>query len=152
MFEAARHDGASIIEIMQNCIIFNDDAHNQITSRDMKDDNQLLLEHGKPMIFGKDRDKGIKLGRMGLEVVSIGKNGVTEKDLLVHDMHQKDPGIHLMLAKMKPPTFPMALGVIRAAKFPTYDDLVVEQIEYAKENSSIKCVDDLLNSGDTWEL
>ena len=111
-----------------------------------------MLEHGKPMIFGKDHDKGIVLGRMGLEVVSLGKNGITEKDILVHDMHQKDPGIHLMLAKLKPPVYPIALGVIRAASFPTYDDLVVEQIEYAKENSNIKCVDDLLNSGDTWEF
>ncbi|HOE04200.1 MAG TPA: 2-oxoacid:ferredoxin oxidoreductase subunit beta [Bacteroidales bacterium] len=152
MFEAARHDGTSLVEIMQNCIIFNDDAHKMITSRELKDDHQLMLEHGKPMIFGKNNDKGIVLGRMGLEVVSLGKNGITEKDILVHDMHQKDPGIHLMLAKLKPPVYPIALGVIRAASFPTYDDLVVEQIEYAKENSNIKCVDDLLNSGDTWEF
>mgnify|MGYP006916489933 FL=1 len=85
-------------------------------------------------------------------MVEIGKNGITENDILIHDQYDQDPGIHLMLAKMAPPLFPMALGVIRSAMFPTYDDMVEEQITFAKANSKIKCVDDLLNSGDTWEI
>ena len=87
-----------------------------------------------------------------LEVVTIGENGITEDDLLVHDTYQQDPGIHLMLAKMAYPHFPVALGVIRSAMYPTYDDLVEEQITYGKANGKIKNVDDLLNSGDTWEI
>jgi 2-oxoglutarate ferredoxin oxidoreductase subunit beta len=87
-----------------------------------------------------------------LEVVTIGENGITEEDLLIHDMYSQDPGIHLMLAKMQPPYYPIALGVIRAAMFPTYDDLMEEQIDNAKKTSKITCVDDLLNSGDTWEI
>ena len=71
---------------------------------------------------------------------------------LMHDQYNKDPGLHTMLAKLAPPHFPMVFGVIRSAMFPTYDDLVEEQIKYAKENSKIKNVDDLLNSGDTWEI
>ena len=95
---------------------------------------------------------GIIFGKSGLEVVTIGQNGITEDDLLVHDQYSQDPGIHLMLAKMSPPYFPIALGVIRSAMFSTYDDLVEEQIKSAKSNTKIKNVDDLLNSGDTWEI
>ena len=87
-----------------------------------------------------------------LEVVTIGENGITEKDILVHDQYEKDPGIHLMLAKMTLPEFPVAMGVIRSAVYPTYDDLMEESLEYAKANSPIKCVDDLLNSGEIIEV
>jgi len=152
MFEAAKHDGTSVVEILENCVIFADKAHDIITSKDLREDNQLILKNDEPMIFGKEKNKGIKLGQNGLEVVKIGENGITEKDLLVHDQYSQDPGIHLMLAKMNPPYFPIALGVIRSAMFPTYDDMVEEQIKFAKENSKIKCVDDLLNSGDVFDI
>lgn len=152
MFEAAKHDGTSVVEILQNCIIFADKAHDSITGKDVRDDRQLILKNGEPMIFGKAKNKGIRLTGSRLEVVTIGENGITEDDLLVHDKYQQDPGVHLMIAKMSLPHFPVALGVIRAAMYPTYDDLVEEQITYAKATSKIKCVDDLLNSGDTWEI
>ncbi|MEI6122353.1 MAG: 2-oxoacid:ferredoxin oxidoreductase subunit beta [Bacteroidota bacterium] len=152
MFEAARHDGTSVIEILQNCVIYNDGCHNPITSKDLRAENQIHLKNGEPMIFGAKAEKGIVLGQNGLEVVTIGENGIGEADLLVHDQYSQDPGIHLMLAKMTPPYFPVAMGVIRSAMFSTYDDLVEEQINYAKANSTIKNVDDLLNSGDTWEI
>ena len=152
MFEAAKHDGASIIEILQNCVIFADKTHASITSKDLREDHQLHLVDGQPMIFGKERNKGIRLNGTRLEVVAIGENGITLNDILVHDQSQQDPGIHLMLAKMMPPDFPVALGVIRSAKSSTYDDLVEDQIKYAKETSKIKCVDDLMNSGDVFEI
>jgi len=152
MFEAAKHDGTSVVEILQNCVIFADGVHDLITSKETRDDNQLILKNGEPMIFGKEKNKGIRLRGTHLEVVEIGKNGVKESDLLVHDQYDQDPGIHLMLAKMAPPLFPVALGVIRSAMFSTYDDLVEEQIKTAKATSKIQCVDDLLNSGDTWEI
>lgn len=152
MFEAAKHDGTSVIEILQNCIIFADKTHAAITSKEVKDEVQLHLKHGEPMIFGKNRDKGIRLHNTKLEVVTIGENGITEKDILVHDQFECNPGVHRMLGKMRPPEMPIALGVIRAAKFPTYDDLVEGQINYARENSKIKNVDDLLNSGEIYEI
>ncbi len=152
MFEAARHDGTSVIEILQNCVIFADKAHERITSKDLRDDNQILLKNGEPMLFGKNKEKGIRLNGTRLEVVKLGEKGITEADILVHDQYQQDPGIHLMLAKMAPPHYPVALGVIRSAMYPTYDDLVEEQIVQANASSPIKCVDDLLNSGDTWEI
>ncbi|MDP2423786.1 MAG: 2-oxoacid:ferredoxin oxidoreductase subunit beta [Bacteroidales bacterium] len=152
MFEAARHDGTSIVEILQNCPIYNDKTHALITAKETRDQYQLILKNGEPMIFGGQKDKGIMLHGTHLKVVTIGEKGITDDNLLVHDQYEKDPGIHLMLAKMMPPHFPVALGVIRSAMYPTYDDLVVEQIDYEKANSPIKNVDDLLNSGDTWVI
>ncbi len=150
-FEAAKHDGTSIVEILENCVIFADGTHKNVTGKDVKDENQLILKNGQRMIFGAEHNKGIILGKHGLEVVTIGEEH-TKDEILVHDMYAQDPGIHLMLAKMQPPYFPMALGVIRAAMFPTYDDLMDEQIVNAKASSNISCVDDLLNSGDTWNI
>ncbi len=152
MYEAARHDGTSVVEILQNCVIFNDGTHEAITNRETAEDRQLILKQGEPMIFGKNRDKGLVLGPKGLEVVTIGENGITEKDILVHDMTTQDPSIHLMLAQMKLPDYPVALGVIRSVEAPTYDQLLEDQITKAKAESKIQCVDDLLNSGDTWEI
>lgn len=152
MFEAAKHDGTAVIEVLQNCIIFADKAHASVTSRDFRDDYQLHLKHGEPMIFGKEKNKGIRINGTKLEVVTIGENGITLDDILVHDQYSLDPGIHLMLAKLSPPEFPIALGVIRSASFSTYDDQVVEQISMAKQTAKIKSVDDLLNSGDVFEI
>jgi 2-oxoglutarate/2-oxoacid ferredoxin oxidoreductase subunit beta len=152
MFEAAKHDGTSIVEIMQNCIIFADKAHNDVIGKEVKDETMLVVKNGEPMVFGKNHEKGIVLRDTRLEVVEIGKNGITLDDILIHDAYNQDPGIHLMLAKLAPPNFPMVFGVIRAAMYPTYDDLLQEQIRYAKEHSKIKNMDDLLNSGDTWEI
>ena len=151
-FEAARHDGTSVVEILQNCVIFADKTHSQITSKDLRDDHQIHLKNGEPMLFGKEKNKGIRMRNSRLEIVEIGKDGITEEDILVHDQYQQDPGLHLMLAKMAPPHLPIALGVIRSAMYPTYDDLVEEQLKYAKTNSKIKNMDDLLNSGDTWVI
>lgn len=152
MFEAAKHDGTSVVEILQNCVIFADKTHDSVTNKEHRDDRTIVLRNGEPMIFGKDKNKGIRLNGTRLEVVTLGENGVTEEDLLVHDAYQQDPGIHLMLAKMSYPHFPVALGVIRSAMYPTYDDMVEEQIAYAKAKQKIKTVDDLLNSGETWEI
>ena len=151
-FEAARHDGTSVVEILQNCVIFADKTHNLITSKDLRDDHQIHLKNGEPMLFGKEKNKGIRMRNGHLEIVEIGKNGITEDDIMIHDQYERDPGVHLMLAKMSPPHLPIALGVIRSAMYPTYDDLVEEQLKYAKENSKIKNMDDLLNSGDTWVI
>jgi len=152
MLEAAKHNGTSVVEFLQNCIIFNDGTHEQITNRDTAADNQLILKDGERMIFGKEKNKGLILGERGLEVVTIGKNGIQEEDILLHDMYQQDSGLHLMLAKMQLPDFPVALGVIRSTSAPSYDELIEEQIREAQRTSKIKNVDDLLNSGDTWEI
>jgi 2-oxoglutarate/2-oxoacid ferredoxin oxidoreductase subunit beta len=152
MFEAAAHDGTAIIEILENCVIFNDKAHELISSKETRDDNQIHLIHGEPMLFGKNKEKGIAYNNGDLEVIEPGKNGKTIADVLVHNAECQGAGIHLMLAQMAPPYFPVAVGVIRKFKRPTYDDLSEEQIEQAKTTSKIKNVDDLLNSGTIFEV
>jgi 2-oxoglutarate ferredoxin oxidoreductase subunit beta len=152
LYEAAKHDGTSVVEILENCVIFNDKAHSFYTSRDNRAEHQLILKQGEPMLFGKNNEMGIMLKETRLLAVKIGEGGVTEKDILVHDQYNPDPGIHRMVGRMTGPDFPIAFGVIRSAKAFTYDDKVEEQLEYAKQNSKIKSVDDLLNSGETWEI
>ena len=152
MEEAASHDGTSIIEILQNCIIFNDKAHELITSKETRDDYQLHLKHGEPMLFGKQKEKGLIFKNGRLEIAQIGVNGIKTDDILIHNVESVEIGIQMMLAQIAPPQFPIALGVIRKVKRPTYDDLVIEQTSYAKETSKIKCVDDLLNSGTVFEI
>ena len=91
----------------------------------------LFLKHGEPMIFGKNHDKGIRLNGLKPEVVELGKDGITEKDILVHDETLEDPTIAFMLTRMDYPEFPVPVGVIRAVQRPTYNDLMDEQIEKA---------------------
>ena len=149
--EAESHRGTSLIEILQNCVIFNDKTFAPITAKEVKKDAQLILEHGKPMLFGAERNKGIVLNGFKLEVVTIGSNGITEDDILVHNVKEQDPTLHAMLARMRPPEFPAALGIIRAVDRPTFDSGVLNQLEYEKENAKFNTVDELLQSGDTWE-
>ena len=150
--KAAMHKGTSVVEVLQNCVIFANEVHTEITGKEVRDDNQLLLEHGKPMIFGKDRNKGLVLEKTQLKVVKIGENGYTPDDILVHDAKLVDPAIHYMLASMMLPDFPVAMGVIRAVESPTYESLLYDQISASKKQSNIKTVDDLLRSGNVFEV
>ena len=152
MFEAAKHDGASVVEILQNCIIFADKVHAQVTSKELRDDNQLVLKHGEPMLFGKLKEKGLRLNGTHLEIVKVGVGDITIKDVLVHNQYEADPGIHLMLAQMSLPEFPVAVGVIRSAVSSTYDDLLEEQVRIAKSQAKYRCMDELLNSGDVFDI
>lgn len=150
--EAYKHTGTSLVEILQNCVIFNDKVHAYLTSRETKHDTQLILEHGKPMLFGKENEKGIVLDGLKLKVVRLGENGITEKDILVHDQFEPDPTLALMLVRMAPPKFPVALGVIRSVDTPVYEENMERLISEAQQTSRMKSVDDLLHSGNTWEI
>jgi 2-oxoglutarate ferredoxin oxidoreductase subunit beta len=150
--EAEQHRGTSLIEILQNCVIFNDKTFADITNKDVKLDAQLFLEDGKPMLFGAEMNKGIILNGFKLEVVTVGENGVTEEDILVHNATEQDPTLHAMLARMRPPEFPAALGIIRKVSRPTFDEGLLSQLEYEKENAKFKTVDELLHSGETWKV
>lgn len=150
--EAAKHKGTSVVEVLQNCVIYNDKAHSYLTDKEYKLERRIVLRHGEPMIFGKNQDKGIVLDGLKLKVVELGKDGYSEKDLLVHDAYESNPGIHLMLANMKGPDFPVAFGVIRSVKGNYYDQEVEKQVKEVQGKATIKCVDDLLRSGSTWEV
>ena len=152
MLAAARHDGTSVVEMLTNCVIFNDGTHKTITDRSVRADRTIVLRHGEKMIFGKDRKKGLVLDGLRLTVVTIGENGITEDDILTHDAHSDNIGIHTMLADMKYPEYPVALGVIREVKDITYDAAVRDQVAEVKAKSAIRCMDDLLRSGSVWEV
>lgn len=149
---ADNHKGTSLIEVLQNCVIFTDKIHEEITGKEFKDENQIILEHGKPMIFGKERDKGIKMSGVKLGVVKIGENGITENDILIHDAFDPDPVLHYMLARMSLPKYPVAMGVVRSAELPVYETELYEKVKKAKETTNIKTMDDLLNSGNVFEI
>ncbi|MCZ2355695.1 MAG: 2-oxoacid:ferredoxin oxidoreductase subunit beta [Bacteroidia bacterium] len=152
MVEAEKHNGLSLIEILQNCVIFNDGAHDYITSKENKLNNQLILEHGKPMIFGKDKNKGIRLNGLELEVVTIGENGITEKDILIHDAEAKSGALHYLLTQMKLPEFPVALGIIRNVKAPVFDESFNTQMKEMQAKSNLKNLDELFVSGSTFQI
>jgi 2-oxoglutarate ferredoxin oxidoreductase subunit beta len=150
--EAAKHKGTSVIEVLQNCVIFNDGIHDVVTGKEVRDDRTIILKHGEPMKFGKGNNKGLVLDGLKLKVVTIGENGITEKNLMVHDASEPNPGIQYMLANMRYPEYPVALGVIRSVAGNTYEADVQEQIKSIQEDSKIKCMDDLLLSGSTWKV
>ena len=153
MVAAAKHDGTSVAEILQNCVIFNDRTHAEITDKEFREDRTIVLRHGEPMIFGKNKDKGLVLEGLKINAVTIGEGGVTEKNILVHDAFEPNPGVHMMLVTMSPAQgLPVALGVIRSVKDKTYDDNVRDQVAEVRQNAKIKCMDDLLHSGATWEV
>ncbi len=152
MLEAARHKGTSVMEMLVNCVIFNDGAHSVISDRATRADRTIILRHGEKMIFGKDRNKGLVLDGLRLKVVTIGEDGVTEDDILTHDAHSDNLGLHTMLADMKYPEYPVALGIIRSVEAESYDAAVERQVEEVTAKSGIRCVDDLLRSGTVWEV
>src|SRR5687767_471469 len=147
---AARHKGISFVEVYQNCNIFNDHAFDQFAERSVRQDRVLYLEHGKPMIFGKDANRGIRMKGALPEVVTIGENGVTEADLLVHDIYLEDPSVAFMLARMEQPEFPQPVGIFRAVQRATYEDLMTNQINEARAKNGPGSLDKLINSGETW--
>jgi len=150
--EAARHKGTSVVEVLQNCVIFNDGIYDVVTGKEVRDDRTIILKHGQPMIFGKGNNKGLILDGLKLKVVKLGENGITGNHLLVHDAREENPGIHYMLAHMGYPDFPVALGVIRSVDGHTYDSDMTDQIVNVQKSAKIKCMDDLLNSGSVWEV
>ncbi len=145
---AHEHPGGAFVEILQNCNIFNDGAWDTLTDKNTKADSTLVLEHGKPLRFGKNREKGIRLGP-GLrpEVVTLG-GGIEETDLLVHDEH--NPAVAFLLSRMAAPDFPTPLGVFYSDVRPTYEAGANRQIEAARAKLGEGDVDALLNRGDTW--
>lgn len=148
--QAVRHRGTSFVEILQNCVIFNDGAWAHLTDPKVRDENALFLEHGQPMIFGKNRDKGIRLNGLHPEVVSLDE--VSEDEILIHDVHAEDPHLAYMLTRMTYPAYPVPLGVFRQIEYPTYETEVLAQIEEAKRIRGEGKLRDLYTAADTWTV
>ncbi|WP_114783608.1 2-oxoacid:ferredoxin oxidoreductase subunit beta [Botryobacter ruber] len=149
LMEAHQFKGTSLIEVLQNCVIFNNGCYEHLTNKEVKEDKQIFLEHGKPMLFGKNKEKGLVLTGLKLEVVTIGENGITPNEVLVHDAKEPDPTLHQMLVRLH---YPLVTGIIRSV-----EDLTLEEREEAltariKAKSDFAKADDLFFSGATYQV
>ena len=151
---AAKHKGMSVVEALVNCVIFNDKTHASFAGdKATRAENTITLRHGEKMLFGKDNQKGLVFENMRLKVVTVGEEGYTLDDVLTHDAHCVDTTLHNMLAAMKWPEYPVAVGIIREVEDENiYDKKVAQQVADVKAASKITCMDDLLRSGETWEI
>jgi 2-oxoglutarate ferredoxin oxidoreductase subunit beta len=146
---ASAHKGAAFVEVYQNCTVFNDGVFDYATDKTIKADNTLYLEHGKPLLFGKDRNKGIRLHGLDPEVVTLG-SGITIDDLLIHDEKAEEPSLAYLLSRMVYPKFPECIGVFRCVQRPTYDEELNSQIDNLIKTKGPGKLEDLFTSDDTW--
>jgi len=151
LHRAAMHKGTAFVEVYQNCIVFNDGVFEYATDKAVKSDNLLYLEHGKPLVFGKDRSKGIRLNGLDPEVVNLG-NGVPIDDLLVHDEKSPEPSLAYLLSRMTHPEFPEPVGVFRSVQLPTFESQVTEQIEEVTNARGPGKLEELFRSDDLWTV
>lgn len=153
MIAAARHKGASVVEILQNCVIFNNGIHNYLTDRELRFDHTIHLHHGEKMLFGKDNEKGLVQDGFGLKAVTIGEGGYTIDDVLVHDAHCASNFLQQQLAMMDGHTLPLAIGVIRDYAAPSYESDVTAQVEAVKSKKGYTNLRDMiLKTCDTWQV
>ncbi len=149
LYNAAMHKGLSFVEVYQNCVIFNPNEWEGLGDRRIRDDNIVYLEHGKPMVFGKNSDKGIRLNGIKPEVVELG-NGVGEEQLLVHDETNKQ--MASLLSGMEFPESPVPMGVIRRVETMTYGDGLFQQVKDAQRTRGVGDLATFYHSADTWTI
>jgi 2-oxoglutarate ferredoxin oxidoreductase subunit beta len=147
---AAKHVGTAFVEIYQNCNIFNDGAFTYATDKTTKSDTTLYLEHGKPLTFGKESAKGIRLHGLNPEVVDM--KTVSPDDLLIHDEKAANPSLAFLLSRMRYPEFPEPLGVFRAVEQERYGDLVRQQNEQAIARLGRGDLQKLVTGDETWTV
>lgn len=147
--QAAAHKGSVFVEILQNCIIFNDGAFKDVTDRANRDDKQVMLEHGRPLIFGKGRDKGLRLNGLDVETVTLGQNGVTEKDLIIHDAYAENQTLAYLLSRMDEP---VPMGVFRNVTRPTFERRAHAQIDETVKRYGPGDLDKMLKGKETWTV
>lgn len=152
LLEGAKHRGTAFVEILQSCVIFNKDAWKDISDRSCREDRLLYLEQGKPLIFGEQRNKGIVLKGTKPGVVMLGEQGITEKDLVVHDMFREDPVYAAMLTEMDYPDFPLPVGIFRASKKPVYEEELEEQIKQVTAEKGRRNLQALLRGTEYWTV
>ncbi len=150
---AHAHRGASVTEILQNCVIFNDGTHASVYDKEGRKKNAIYVRHGEKLVFGENNEYGLVQQGFGLKVVEIGKDGYTLDDVLVHDAHCEDNTLQLKLALMgNGDGFPVALGVIRDVEAPTYDEAVEAQIVEVSAQKKYHNFAELLETNDIWEV
>jgi 2-oxoglutarate ferredoxin oxidoreductase subunit beta len=151
LYRAAMHRGTSVVEVYQNCNVFNDGAWSYAQDKSTRSETTIELEHGKPLIFGKNRDKGIRLNGLSPEIVDLSTGKFSKDDLLFHD-EKADPALVNVLARMRHPEFPEPIGVFRAIEQPVYEDQVIDQIDSSIQSRGAGDLNKLFNAGETWQV
>ena len=149
---AALHRGTAFVEVLQNCNMFADGTYEALTDKASRDDARILLEHGKPLLYGRNRDKGIRLSELQAEAVTLGAAGVSEADLLVHDEAMAHSSLAYLLAQLDTPRFPVPLGLFRAVEQPACEDLYAEQAATVVARKGKGDMETLLRGGNSWEI
>ncbi len=152
MVAAARHKGTSVVEMLQNCVIFNNGIHNYITDREFRAERTIHLRHGEKMLFGKENTRGLVRDGFLLKAVEVGKDGYTIDDVLVHDAHTPSNFLHQQLAMMDGYSLPLAVGVIRDVESPVYNEEVDRQVEEVRAKKGFTCLRDMILAGEHWEV
>ena len=152
LLAAAQHHGASVVEILQNCVIYNNAIHNRITDREYRADRTIHLVHGEKMLFGKNKEKGLVQDGFLLKAVEIGTEGYTMDDVLVHDAHTPSNFLHQQLAMMDGTDLPLAIGVIRDVDSLTYNDEVERQVAEVRVAKGFDSLRSMILAGETWEV
>ena len=137
------------MEVYQNCNVYNDGAFIEFADKAVRPDRTIALEHGKPLIFGKEQNRGVRLNGITPELVELTED-TTEADLLIHDETLDDPTMAFILARMQYPEYPVPMGVLRAVQRPTYDELMEGQIQEAISRQGEGDLEALFAEGDTW--
>ena len=152
MVAAARLRGNSVVEMLQNCVIFNNGIHNYISDREFRAERTIHLRHGEKMLFGKNMEKGLVRDGFLLKAVELGKDGYTIDDVLVHDAHTPSNFLHQQLAMMDGYDLPLAVGVIRDVESPVYNEEIDMQIEQVRAKKGFDRLRDMILAGETWEV
>lgn len=149
---AARHRGASVVEMLQNCVIFNQGIYSFVSDRELRPDHTINLRHGEKMLFGKEMNKGLVQDGFLLKAVTIGEDGYTIDDVLTHDAHCQSNFLHQQLAMMDGKSLPLAIGVIRDVEAPVYEEEVDKQTHNVEERKHFGSLRDMIMAGETWEV
>ena len=152
LIAAAQHRGAAVTEVLQNCVIFNNGAHTGVSDRAIRADKTIILRHGEKMLFGKDKEKGLVQDGFEIRAVTIGENGFTLDDVLVHDAHYQSDVLHRQLALMDGEELPLALGVIRDVEAISYNEAVEAQVAEVRAKKGFDTLRDMILAGETWEV
>ena len=153
MVAAARHKGAAVVEILQNCVIFNHGIHTWLSDKEVRADRTITLRQGEKMLFGKANRKGLVRDGFNLKAITLGEDGYTIDDVLVHDAHTQDDILHRQLALMDGHSLPLALGVIRDVEGPSYEADVEAQVKEVKEKKGFGSLRDMIvKTAETWTV
>ena len=150
--QAMNHKGVAFIEVYQNCVVFNKDTHLPIVGREHRDDRAIYLEEGKPVIFGKNKDKGIKLNGLLPEVVDLAVRPDEAKNLVVHNTKDPSPNYAYLLTQLEHPEMPVPFGVFRDIKKPTYEEMLGVQVQAAVQKHGAGNLKDILYTEDVWKI